>query len=196
MSTTYTKSLSTDFGSSIKLRQLHKEIEADSGITSNITGITMTGDVVDIIFDSTLSASEETALNSLISAHTPDTSKPKETFYTETSQIDSTKAMNYSRMIRFAYPGSDSCGIINYVEVLSRMDVGVTSYDVRLVDKLNNTVMAEATGLTNTTDSANDLGTISNIPTNRTILEIHVKHNGASGNAFVFVDNAIIYHGN
>lgn len=196
MSTTYTKSLSTDFGGSIKLKQLHKEIEDDGTIVPNIIGITMTGDVVDITFDSALSGSEETSLNSLIAAHTPNNSKPKETFYTETAQIDSTRAPNYTKVIRFIYPGSDSCGIIDYVEVLSRMNSGITSYDIRLVDKTNNTIMAEVIGLTNTTDSANDLGTISNIPTNKAVLEIHIKVNGANGNSFVYIDNAVIYHDN
>ena len=196
MSTTYTRSLSTDFGGSIKLKQFHEEVVANGGIAPNITGVTMTGDVIEIIFDAALSAGEETTLNGLINVHTADTSKPKENFYTETAQRPETQTSSYSRVIRFNYPGSDNAGLIDYVEVISSMDSNVTSYNIRLYDKTNDMVMAELTGLTNTADVANDLGTITNIPTSKAILEIHVKKNGGRGNSKVYVDNATIYHGN
>lgn len=196
MSTIYTKSLSTDFGGSIKLKQFHEEVVADGGIAPNLTGVTMTADVVDIAFDAALSAGEQTTLDGLISSHTPDVSKPKVQFYTETAQKQTIKTTSYSRSIRFTYPGSDRIGLIDYVSVLTSKDSNMTSYDIRLYDKTNNNVMAEVTGLTNTSDDANDLGTISNIPAGKAILEIHAKRVGGKSNSKIYIDNAIIYHGN
>lgn len=70
MTTTYTKSLAADFGGILNQRQLHKEIINDVGITPNLIGVMVTGDVVDITFDSALSAGEQTTLNGIISSYT------------------------------------------------------------------------------------------------------------------------------
>lgn len=71
MSTTYTKSLSTDFGGNLKPEQLHTEIEDNTTITTSLTGIELVQDDVNITFVSTLSAPEQTELDTVIAAHTP-----------------------------------------------------------------------------------------------------------------------------
>jgi hypothetical protein len=196
MSTTYTKSLNTDFGGSIIIQQFHKEVEAIVGITPNIIAVTLTGDEIEILFDTPLSAGEETILNSIISSHVPNYSKPKVQFYTVTAQVQKIKTTSYSKTIRFNYPGSDNSGAIDYVEVISNMDAGVTSYNIRLYDKTNDKIMAELTNLTNTADMVHDFGTISHIPANNAILEIHIKKNGGSSNLSINIDSATVYYGN
>nr|QBK89447.1 MAG: hypothetical protein LCMiAC02_05420 [Mimivirus LCMiAC02] len=71
MTTIYTKSLSSDFSSNLNSSQFHIEVDGDGGITPNILGVNVTGDVVDIIFDAALSGAEQTTLDGLITAHTP-----------------------------------------------------------------------------------------------------------------------------
>jgi hypothetical protein len=67
---TYTKSLSTDFGGELNARQFHDEI-TDSSITTTLVGINQSGDVVNINFVSALSGPDETTLNTLITNHVP-----------------------------------------------------------------------------------------------------------------------------
>ena len=75
MTTTYTKSLSSDFGGILESSQLHKTILADGGISPNILAISVgdpTSDTVKITFDSALDGSEQTVLGGIISTHDPD----------------------------------------------------------------------------------------------------------------------------
>lgn len=67
MSATITKSLATDFGGNLNSDVLEIDIANDPAITTTLLGITTAGDVVDIIFATALSASELTALDTLIS---------------------------------------------------------------------------------------------------------------------------------
>lgn len=69
MSTTYTYSLSGDFGGNIKPRRLQNTINDSVGVTQTITEINVIGDVVDIIVDGSLTAGEITAMNNIIASH-------------------------------------------------------------------------------------------------------------------------------
>ena len=71
---TYTKSLTTDFGNNLDAGQFHQEIIDDTIITTELNGITVYDDIVDIIFISALSGPEATQLNVLIGSHTPNPS--------------------------------------------------------------------------------------------------------------------------
>ena len=70
MTTTYTKSLSTDFSGDLKPNQLHVKIKKDPSITTDLVGVNVEDDVVSIVFEEALSGPEETALNTLISSYT------------------------------------------------------------------------------------------------------------------------------
>nr|QBK87335.1 MAG: uncharacterized protein LCMAC201_02450 [Marseillevirus LCMAC201] len=69
MTETYGKS--ADFGGQLAPGQLHPEIVADPGITTTLLRVDVNSDVVDIVFQSTISGSEKTALDAVVSAHTP-----------------------------------------------------------------------------------------------------------------------------
>lgn len=70
MTSTYSYSLSADFSGNLNSHQLHQEIHKSS-IVPVITEVRIVGDDVDIVFNSALSAGEQTTLNGLVSAHTP-----------------------------------------------------------------------------------------------------------------------------
>ena len=75
MTTTYPKSLTSDFGNSLNVNQLLREIQSNGNITPNcITVNNLNSDVVDIIFTSALSGGEQTTLNTIISEHVPNNS--------------------------------------------------------------------------------------------------------------------------
>lgn len=74
MTTVYTYSKSGDFSGKLASNQLANEINADTGITSDCSKVkneSYAPDIVDIIFASELSISEQVTLNELVMAHTP-----------------------------------------------------------------------------------------------------------------------------
>lgn len=196
METTYTKSLAGDFGGNINESQLHREIEA-AIVAVELIGVNRTEDVVDIIFADVLTGGDDTILNSVIANHVPETGIRKTVFYSYTPKTTKVNNTVYQRVGGpFKYGGAREVGEINQVDVIGNMDVGMTSYSVRLYDAVNEVVIAEVTGLTNTVESIVDLGVISNIPEDETILEIHAKRVGGSAMTSVNVLEVTIYHGN
>lgn len=66
MSSTYTRSLSGDFGGNLNIQHLITLIQTDPGITTELSMILTDGDVITITFQSTLSGSEDTALVNIL----------------------------------------------------------------------------------------------------------------------------------
>ena len=192
--TAITKSLLSDFGGSIKLSQLHEEI---SSSVPELSKINLDGDVVEIVFESSLDTGQLVTVNSKITDHTPDYAPPKIKFFTHIGRRESTKNTNYTRLGgSFKYQGSKRIGLINYIEVVAYKQSSVTSYDIRIYDKTNKTVLVEKTGITNSVAEAIDLGEITNIPTKNAILEIQARRVGGSGSNRVYIDQALIYYDN
>ena len=73
----YTYSLSGDFDEGIDKAQLHEEILDSNLASAAVTGITLVGDVVKVIFIGALDAGDQTTLDTLVADHTPMT--PPET---------------------------------------------------------------------------------------------------------------------
>ena len=70
---TKTYSLSTDFGGNFNSSQFQDEINASAGITPICLYINVTGDVIDVVFDSEVMGTELTTLDDLRAAHVPAT---------------------------------------------------------------------------------------------------------------------------
>lgn len=75
MSTIYTYSYVTNFGSNLNQSQFHNEIVA-SVIEQTLNNVTKIGDYVDVEFAAALSSEDQTTLENLVSAHTPYTNTP------------------------------------------------------------------------------------------------------------------------
>jgi hypothetical protein len=191
--TSYTYSLSSDFGGNLKPRQLHNNILA-SAITETLQGIVGTGDVVNIIFDTALSSGDQTILDGLVSSYVM---LPDYDVYNHLPVVPNGVAFNqpaYRLFARCIYPGSVIANTILFIKIDSYMDVGITSYDIRVRDATNNNVMATA-NFTNTVFTINDLGTISNVPTGEIAIEMDVRRNGGNNTLNVYINNAILYLG-
>lgn len=194
--TTYTKSLATDFGGNINESQLHREITLAIPGTALI-GVNRSEDVVELIFADVLSGGDETILGTTISNHVPVTGTRKSRFFTYTPKTTKTNSTIYQRLGGpFKYNGSIEMGQINQVEVISKMDTGMTSYSVRLYDATNETIIAETTGKTNLTEEIVNLGTISNVPEDEAIFEIHIKRVGGTTSTYAYIEDVIIYYNN
>jgi hypothetical protein len=111
-------------------------------------------------------------------------------------QIDINKSDNstsYKTVSRIIYLGSDNVGAIIHIEAISCMDSGITSYDMRVVDKGNGSaVIAEVTGSTNEIDDIVDFGTISNLPSSKSRFDIQLKRNGGNAQKYVHLDSILI----
>ncbi len=194
----YTKSLSEDLSGSLNTGQLQKEInDASSGISVDcIAVLNVNGDNVEILFASTLGGGEETALTTIISNHVPESTMDNVSSFTYAPRTNSSNAPSYERLGGpFKYNGSDAVGVIEKIEVISYKDASPTSYSVRIYDKMHLLVLAEKTGLTNTSEAIVDLGAVANVPGDMGLLGVEVKQVGGTGNdQNVYVEQVIVYH--
>jgi hypothetical protein len=188
----YIKSKSTDFSGSIKESQFHQEI-IDSSISTDLKGVHMRNDEIQIEFVSELTTQDQTELNNLISSHTPITVILRSNFFTITPKTN-TKSSSYSVVSSFVYPGSKNIGLIDYIEVITKVEKKGTTYNARIVERETGLVIAEKTNLNNEEYEAADLGTISNVPKEESLLELQIKRTGSSKK--IFIDTIIIYYDN
>ena len=188
MSTTYTKSLASDFSGSLTIEQLHHEIEDDDTITESITGVTVHGDVVDIEFNAALSGGESTQLDSLISGHTPAAAAVMYSkIHTAYTRKDQYKDTGYRDISAYAYPGQRQIGPIQQIICVAYKDASTTNYSIRVYDHTHNKIVAENT-FTNTEKDSVELTPINNIPKNKAMLTVQVKKTGG-GNSYMYIEN-------
>lgn len=183
MAAVYTFSYSSDFKNQLSETDLVDEIKAEASITPNILRVDRDGDVISICFDSSLSAGEETTLNSIIQnyEHVPKIRyngtialRPEDSKFKNT---------DYSVQDSCIYGGSETMGSIHKISGIGYMESNGLNYSIKIYDKTNNNVIAEKT-FTNTTSNIITFDTISNVPTDESILELHLK-TGSKKNAFV-----------
>jgi len=194
----YIKVLEVDFVKNFNISQFEQEI-ANSGMVSQYYGISSVDNVVKLTFSIPLNGSDENILNTLFTNHVPVyNNDPQKNKYVSvfSSNLKKQKKNTYTVVTNFNYRGSEAVGSINYIEAISYMDSTVTNYKIRVVDKNTGNVLVEKTGLNNTTPELFDLGTITNVPSLNSMLEIHVYKNSTKDTDFVYIDEILIYYGN
>lgn len=194
----FIKTLEVDFVKSYNISQFEQEIR-NSGMVSQYYGISSVDNVVTLYFSIPLNSSDETILNTLFTDHVPvyDNSPPKNKYVSVyPSNLKKQKKTAYTVVTNFNYKGSNSVGTINYIEVISYMDSTVTNYKIRVIDRNTGNILVEKTGLNNITPQLFDLGTITNVPSVNSMLEIHVYKNSTKDTDFVYIDEILIYYGN
>ena len=91
------------------------------------------------------------------------------------------------------FPGTNNVGNISVISILSYMDEGTASYDVRLVVGSGSPdIVATKTGVVNTLPQIVDMGTLSNLPGNESALEIHVKKNGGPASKKIHIESVFV----
>lgn len=169
-------SLSTDFTSGLDSSKLEKQIRS-SAITVNLLGISSCDDVVQIEFESALEIDDKSLLNAMCAAHVPDALHRHE--YIRLTIQGSTDLDFYETIGTFTI-NDKSHTLIDSISIMSRLDGSVTSYDVRVFDVTHNNILATA-NFNNASFQLNDMGTISNIPEEESLLEVQIKKNGGDG---------------
>jgi len=182
-------SILNDFGGvSPNMNQLYQEIDDEINILTKPYGGNIDGDSITLGFESSISPSEKSALDNVVSNHVP-------VFIIETSKqftiLPKKNNYKHTRFVRIAtdvFPGSTYAK----AKSISYMGSGVTSYDIQIYDKTNKQVLLN-TNLTNSTESIQDLGELTNIPSSSSQLEISIRKNGTKSSK-MYIENVIIYY--
>lgn len=82
-------------------------------------------------------------------------------------------------------------GLLRRVKVISKMDVGATSYDIEIYDVTNTQQLATA-NFTNTVYASNDTGVIGATLSGEVLIEIRAKRNGGTSEN-IHVTSAVFF---
>jgi hypothetical protein len=186
-----TKSLSTDFGGNLFPDQLADEINASSEIAPRCFVVINIGDTVCIKFDTNtnLLSSELSKLDDLISNHFP---KPFQSQVVENINISENhvESTDYITVVTFNFPGTSVWSNISNIKIISLMEDGGQSYDIKIYDVTNKKTVCSK-NLSKTEESIYDLGTLFNLPDNEAIFELQAKVNGET---VAHIKNINIFH--
>lgn len=186
----YTYSIANDLNGQTVDVTLYDTINADSQIrsTSICVGTDVSGDNLNIHFTASLSPAGENALNNIISnfvSYSPPLVKNNAKYlYPTTPKVSST---SYTVIGFTIYPAS-TAGIITGIDFLGYMDPGTTSYQVQIINKTDNTIVAQQTFTNTSISQQQSFTTIQNQPSGLCTLEASIKvtKNGtATKNAYV-----------
>src|SRR3990172_1585527 len=104
---TYTYSKATNFNGNFDSWQFHTQITTNENITTSLIGINVSGDVIDIVFQSTLSANEETELNSLKDSYSYNPIMATRTVLNLIPKINTISETTYRRICSQIYRGDE-----------------------------------------------------------------------------------------
>jgi hypothetical protein len=99
---------------------------------------------------------------------------------------------SYEKIGAISYEGSNNFPVISKINVVGYMDSDETDYSVRVYDKTNSLIIAEST-YTNTKEDILEVKPISNIPSEQSIIEVHVKSTKGKKKAPVYIESVEIY---
>ncbi len=85
------------------------------------------------------------------------------------------QSVTYETKAYMYFAGTDRIGSPESIKVTALVDDAGSPGDVRVYDLNNTNIIAEITGITDTTPTINDLGTISNLSAGETIWEIQLR---------------------
>ena len=187
----YNYSISGDFqGGLVNIGQLNNEINASS-ISTTCNGVNTVDDSLHVNFSSSLSASDITTLDSLISSHV----FVETVVYTPIYQlfprtITFGNIDTYEKICSIIYNGSVDLPL-KKISIVSQQDDISGSYCIKVYNSTLNLTIAEVT-YTNTEFEINDIVNLTNIPYTNSIIEIQGKKITVAGQ--YHVENVIFYN--
>lgn len=180
-----TYSILTNFSGVIpNMSQLKAEIVSNVNITKILNGTEKFDDIVNLEFDATLSAPEKTALDALIAAHVPVYIPETTNSLNIVPRKNNFNKSSYKRLSSNVFPGTSYAS----AKCVSYMSNSSSSYSIEIFDKNNHQILLEKT-FTNTTESIQDLGVLTNLPSDTTQLEISGK---VTGGGKAYLESVII----
>lgn len=113
------------------------------------------------------------------------------TFF-KTTAIDKsyTQSDQYEVIMSLTIPGENT-NAIQSINVLSYKTSNITSYDIKIYDATNNNTIAES-NFSNNNLTNNNMGTLTNLPSTESIIEVQAKKNGGNSQQKVFIKECTI----
>lgn len=168
----------------------------NSLITTNIeTPLVSTnpyGDAIEITFSGTLSSQEGVKLHNIITEWDSNTLVKYNKVDSITLSSLSGASGSHKRVGIYGYDGAATVGELKKITLVGYKDFGITSYCVRIFDINNSKIIAEAM-FNNNSDDVMDMGPLSNIPDEPTVLEIQVKKTGGTNAQKVYISTMTFF---
>ena len=195
MSVDYKYSISANVTvQTVNVHNLHTDIETNLTLANaTFTGINIKSDDLYISFTQSIETSEKSDMDTIVQDHnnTLTVTALKTVNIPFYPKVEIVMNKSYISIGRFIYPGYLNSSKFTGIDILAYMDNGITSYDVEIVNREDNSIILEQ-NFTNTTMDLLTFTTINenNIPENTAVIEISVKLN-MSGKASkkVYIDN-------
>jgi len=180
-----TYSIINDFSNiSPNISQLQEEIINNINITTSVEYINLTGDVMDIFFATNISAPEKIILDLLVASHVPVFIPSTRNSLNIVPRKNNFNKSSYKRLSSNVFPGTSYAS----AKCVSYMSNSSSSYSIEIFDKDNHQILLEKT-FTNTEESIQDLGVLTNLPSDTTQLEISGK---VTGGGKAYLESVII----
>lgn len=162
----------------INANNLHSDIKNNLTLSSStFLGICANGDDLYILFTEEITVGEKTDLDAIVYNHdntfVPQKTAPPIRVYPSNPAISN---VYYTSSGCFTYQGTNVVNPITAIDMLSNVDPGTQSYDVQIINRQNNSIIAEK-NFTNTTLDRVSFDTISNLPSDLGVIEILCKVN-------------------
>lgn len=161
----------------ISITTLHNEL-TNNLVLSNATfsGINIKGDALYISFSEEITNDEKIALDLIVANHDFSFTGTYLSQITVFPKFQTVTTTEYMLIARFIYPGTLNTSEIKSIDILSYMDQGAASYDILIVNRTNDSIIATG-NFTNTTYSKMTISNIQNIPVDSSIVEVLCKVN-------------------
>jgi hypothetical protein len=128
-----------------------------------------------------------------VSQYLSDTSYENISLYSIQPEVRRSRYTSWKTCATFEYGGSNVIGEIRFIDVVAKMQNGASGFSVRIVNQDTGQVICQNTSSTNKIYESIDLGIVSNIPTDISILQLQIKRNGGS-NKWIYIQQILIYY--
>lgn len=185
------KSIATDFGGvTPNIGKLQTEINAAPGISAVCLYINMYEDTVEIVFDTSLTSGDETALAAVIAAHDP---TPVVTYAQNmpiTLSQNTTRNDVYTKIGQVVFPGGNEMRIKGN----GYKEGTMTGFSIKVYDVTHNTTLVEQSFTNSADDIVLDLGACDNVPNDTSVIRAYAKRNGGVSSERAFITSLFIYY--
>ena len=184
-----TYSLVTNFPNGLNRYQLQQQIAA-TAIVPVCNGIITNVDAVYIIFSDTLSISQISILNTLVQNYIYVSDKAYlGNVLSVTPTLNSVSIPMYKRVASLVMPATTTARVYT----ISSIEPTATSYDIIFINRDSAQILLQV-NLTNTTETKQDLGYLSNLPNTQIQLDISVRKNGGTTSDSASISNITIQY--
>jgi hypothetical protein len=171
----------SDFAGVVNHKELTHEIKNNVDIGGlNFNHLSISGEYVRFAFVISIT---KNILDSIVANHS---SSGNPTLYENQNISINRKIKNttYRLVHKIHHKGN---GVARF-SIIGNMDTGVTSYHIRIYDSTHNNTIIEST-FTNLTSGMHEMGDGTNISSNESVLEIHIKKTGGTNTQYCYLEN-------